>query len=331
MNPAKLVVIVNSFNRLNLLKQALASLILALEKLPFASAIVVFEAGSTDGSIEWLGQFKDNLDKQGRPREIISLELVIADRDNDTSFSAGVNKAVSRSCQIFPQFEYLLFYETDNYLKSESPLLKAKELIDSRKELAGCGFTVKKHDGTDAGAGCPFPSVGSFLIGPQLSLILGVENSHEALRDFADTKFMYSDVVFTSPLLLKREPFEQAKGFDAEVFPFSDCDVDFAYRLRKLGWRLAVLQSDEVIHDNQQELSGWSSKRAIHFHQARLKLLKRQLGPGVNLIKPLLLFRHFLEVCLLCLLVPFGANRKDQLQTRLSLLKTVMHNYSTPV
>ena len=50
----ELVAIINSFNRRSLLEKAITSLTQSLRNASFGSAIVVFEAGSTDGSAEFL-------------------------------------------------------------------------------------------------------------------------------------------------------------------------------------------------------------------------------------------------------------------------------------
>jgi len=58
--PIELVVIINSFNRCSLLERAMTSLTEALRSARFGSAIIVFEAGSSDGSLEFLKTWRDN-------------------------------------------------------------------------------------------------------------------------------------------------------------------------------------------------------------------------------------------------------------------------------
>ncbi|MFM6026037.1 MAG: glycosyltransferase family 2 protein, partial [Dolichospermum sp.] len=54
----ELAVIINSFNRLELLRESLPSVVESLNiSLPQKYAIVVFDAGSTDGSIEFIQEF----------------------------------------------------------------------------------------------------------------------------------------------------------------------------------------------------------------------------------------------------------------------------------
>jgi glycosyltransferase involved in cell wall biosynthesis len=48
----ELLVILSSFNRTELLKEALASLCRVLPELPIESAVIILDAGSNDGSRE---------------------------------------------------------------------------------------------------------------------------------------------------------------------------------------------------------------------------------------------------------------------------------------
>jgi glycosyltransferase involved in cell wall biosynthesis len=55
-----LLAAIQSFNRVDLLSRALPSLHAALGRSCLRSQIVIFDAGSTDGSIDWLQNFRKN-------------------------------------------------------------------------------------------------------------------------------------------------------------------------------------------------------------------------------------------------------------------------------
>jgi GT2 family glycosyltransferase len=279
----RVAAIVNSFNRKELLAESLASLRdHALGKIGEPAAVVVFDAGSKDGSRE----FAENFDGRGIPI------LVIGPNAEDNSFSAGLDAACEHAIRTFPALELLFLFETDNWIASEKPLREAMELLRGRPELAGVGFTVRKHAGERAGYGCRFPTRFEFALGPQLThrLKMGGENDSPWQRAGA-IEWRTCDVVYTSPLLVRKEAWARSGGLDAIEFPFSDCDLDWAWRLRKLGLELAVIRSDEVVHDNRETKSKWSETRALHLHRARLRLLKRH-RPGGLPLEPFLLLRH---------------------------------------
>src|SRR5579863_6525546 len=105
----KLVAVVNSFNRRDLLALSLPSLVAGLKDLPFPTAIVVYEAGSTDGSKEWLRGFKSNSTS-------VEVFVVGPAPGEDSSFAAGVNAGCREAILRYPEVEYLFLFETDNLI-----------------------------------------------------------------------------------------------------------------------------------------------------------------------------------------------------------------------
>ena len=101
--PVRLVAILNSFNRRDLLREALPSLASALAECPFGAAIVVFDAGSTDGSLEWLANYQEE-------RPPTPVQMILREEGADGSLSAGVNAAARYALEKFPHLEWLLLY-----------------------------------------------------------------------------------------------------------------------------------------------------------------------------------------------------------------------------
>jgi GT2 family glycosyltransferase len=321
---AELVAIINSLNRLPLFKMALPSLVSALTDLNLACAVLIYDAGSTDGTMEWLKTYCQEVQDK---HPSLSINILRANTDEDTSFSAGVNKACTFAATTHPHVKWFLFYETDNWLFSSEPIKLASGLLEREKELAAVGFTVKKQSGRPAGFGCSFPTPLQFLLGEQVSHRLGLDKPNLRRGGFYNRRNWYfCDVVYTSPLLVKRIAWEKSGGLDAKHFPFSDCDIDWSWRLCHLNWRMAVLELDGVVHDNQAQLSSWSSTRVLQFHRARLRLLQRHYGSWVNFLKPFLFLRHIIELLLISLLSVFGYP-KQSIGKRWILLKTVANDY----
>lgn len=321
MSNVKLAAIINSFNRLPLLKKALPALVSAFRQCPFAAAVVVFEVGSKDGTVEWLRDYRQQVPD-------VPIEVVEPEPGADSSFSAGVNAACQMAAALYPQVENFLFYETDNWIAGPQPLLTAVKLLESRPELAAAGFTVLRHSGQPAGFGCKFPTVLDFLLGQQMTYLLKLDRpTLRADGIVNDSSWSVCDVVFTSPLLVRRKAWGESGGMDAGTFPFSDCDVDWSWRLSKLGWKMAVISTDGVVHDNEGELSGWSARRVVDFHRARLRLLCRHAGTWVRWLKPLLLTRHCAEFLLLHVLPKAPDQAKESIDKRRLLIKSVMKDY----
>jgi GT2 family glycosyltransferase len=320
--PVELVAVINSFNRHALLERALSSLTEALRSSPFGSAIIVFDAGSSDGSAEFLKAWGDN-----NPADNLAVIEAPAGR---SSFSDGVNTGCAAAISRFARCRWLFLYETDNCLTNVESLQKAITLLKLEPKLAAAGFTVKQHDGKFYGYGMRFPSALSFALGQNLAARWHLHDPNSSSWQTNDgIRWRTCDVVFTSPLLVRREAWEQTGGFDDKVFPFSDSDLDWAWRCARLGWEMAVIFDDNVIHDNLAQLSAWSANRAIDFHRNRFRLLKRYRGSYVALLKPLLFLRHLIETGVLALQIRKDPSARQKFEYRKQLLWTVWNDYQT--
>jgi GT2 family glycosyltransferase len=320
MENMDIVVVINSFNRLTLLKDSITSLCAEMNKSALGFAIVIYDAGSSDGSIDWIKEFSKNYSN--------TIYLIDASSDADTSFSHGVNTACDFAIEKFNSFNYFLLYETDNYIKSFRSIKASISLLEKHQEIAACGYTVKKHDGSNAGFGSSFPNLFSFVLGQQLSFFLKVNEPSVKWLSFQENHFSYADVVYTSPLLIKKESWIDVNGLDEYHFPFSDCDIDLAYRLALKGKRMAVIQTSDIIHDNRQVSSLWSSTRTINYYKARYRYFRKHYGVGINLLKPLLMTMHLLEMGMIICLYIIGKRDFGSIKTRWFLVKGVFRNYS---
>jgi GT2 family glycosyltransferase len=316
----QLVAVINSFNRKALLEKALASLTSALRNAPFGSAIVVFDAGSKDGSVEFIRSWQslnagDNL-------------VLVESAGKDASFSEGVNRASAVALDRFPDCRWLFLFETDNWVQTAEPLSHAVRLLEQELQLAAAGFTVKRHSGQFCGYGMSFPTALSLALGLNLSDRWNLEGPNDSLWEITKGfRWRTCDVVFTSPLLIRREAWLQTGGLDAERFPFSETDVDWAWRCAESGWKMAVIESEQVVHDNLQQASSWSANRVIEFHRSRLRLLRRHRGEWIGLIKPILFLRHCIESLLLTLRKTTDAVTATKLEKRKQMLRTVWNDY----
>ena len=320
--PVELVAVINSYNRKALLERAITSLMGALRKAPFESAVVVFEAGSNDGSREFLEEWRRRY--PGDPL------IVVAPQDGRASFSDGVNSGCAAGIARFPSCRWLLLYETDNFLEQAEPLRQAISLLSEEPRLAAAGFTVKRHDGSFAGYGMRFPSWFSLLAGPNLAARWDLHRPNDSpWRITHGIRWRLCDIVFTSPLVIRRQAWEQVGGLDAGVFPFSDSDLDWAWRCQESGWSTAVIASDDVVHDNLQQSSPGSAERVIDFHRSRLRLLKRHRNNRASaLLKPVLFLRHAVEAVLLACRSFSDPRAKDKLAKRQQMLRSVWTDYS---
>lgn len=323
MNEIEIAFIINSFNRYALLKEAINVLAIWVPHSEFANkcGIVVFDAGSTDGSVEWLTGNADNLP--------LPIFLIRPSQNEDSSFSAGLNKGVSFAGSNFKNLKYLVFYETDNQITSAFALAGAIKMLQKHSDLAACGFTVRKHNGLPAGTGMPFLKVRNFILGKNLVSKFQLEAiKYKWSHEENNLLFSYVDVVFTSPLVVKIDIWKKSGGLDAKLFPFATCDIDWAKRLSDLGFKMGVIKSNDAIHDNLEDWSSWSKNRALNTHRGNLRYVKRHHPYKFYVAWPLpLLIRHLFEYLAVKTFIHEPVRRKQLSEQYLTLLKKCLKQY----
>ena len=286
MDKIELAIIVNSFNRKVLLEESSATLLDTLKQLQIKAVLVFVDAGSADGSVEFIHE----LQKKNSDQEIVLLQR------SKATFSEGCNQGVLYSVQNYSSVKYLLFYETDNFFLRSKPLADALQLIQSHTYIATVGFEVEKFSGIKTGYGSKKPTIMSFIIGQQLTDYFRLLNNKEKWIKKDDLEYTFCDIVYTSPLLMKATVWNEIEGMDDKRFPFSDSDIDLCIRIMQKGYKNAVIQCSGVIHDNKNNLSAWSAKRVLDFHKGRLKLFRKHRPFSIPFLKMMLFVRHSAEM-----------------------------------
>ena len=316
----KLAAVINSFNRKDLMTKAVESLTSAMEREPMEYAVVVFDAGSKDGSLEWLESF-------GAAHPEVPLHVMVAKPGEDTSFSAGVNRGCAYALELYPELAYLFLYETDNWLASAHPVHTAIRVLEREATLGAMGFTVRLYSGKRGGWGMAYPTVSSFVVGRELSKRFNLPRAVISPRTEEGATWWPADIVYTSPLVIKTQAWLRSGGMDAEAFPFADCDLDWAWRVAQQGYQLGVLETDDVVHDGTSQSSSWSNMRVLSSHAARFRLLRRYRGGSVVAAIPALFLRHVAEFGLLLGLVLARKRTLFSLKKRSILLRGVWSGY----
>lgn len=311
--------VVNSFNRVDLLREALPSLLKGLREASVGTSVVVFDAGSTDGSVEYVQELKKKAE--------VPIHLVEPSEGEDGSFSAGVNAGVAYAAEKYPELRWCFLYETDNYLESPGAIEEGLSLLRRREELGAVGFTVEKRSGEKTEFGKPFPSTVSFVMGQQVASWLEMEQPDLEWRTAEGQRFAYCDIVHTSPLLVEYDLWSEIGGMDSHTFPFSDSDVDLCWRISRRGYKCGVLDTKGVVHDNLQIQSDWSRGRVLRFHQGRYRVLRKHRGAHVTVALPLLLGRHLFELVGLSLLWMAGKRPSEAIRARVDLMSSAFSMY----
>lgn len=281
----KAAFIINSFNRFSLLEKSIESVIPFCERNDTNFHIHIIDAGSTDGSLEFIELIAGRY-------TFVTYEIL-----QGASFSKGCNQGIKTIQHFLPEVDALILFETDNFLTSVDPILTALKLIRSNKSIGSIGFSVKTFSGQPVLPGSTFLKPTATLLGLKLSHYLKVEKIKENYDIcFHNYYFQKFQVIYTSPLVVSLEVWNKIAGMDDDLFPFCECDSDLAFRMYKNGYESYVMKCDGVIHDNLNTKSTWSEKRVLDLCRARLAYMKKHNGLFLSyIVRPLLCLRHFIE------------------------------------
>ena len=192
--------------------------------------IIVVDNGSSDGSVSWL--------REAHP------EILVVPLDWNAGFSVGNNEGAAQATG-----DYLLLLNTDTIVlpSTVSCLVKALEADPT----VGCvGARHLNRDGSLQRSMDSFPNLQAdtftytelHRLAP-IARWLGRRHpwwsDHDRLREV--------DWINGACMLVRRKAFEQASGFDPEIFIYGE-EVDLCWRISKRGWKVVFTPHAEIVH-----------------------------------------------------------------------------------
>jgi N-acetylglucosaminyl-diphospho-decaprenol L-rhamnosyltransferase len=213
--------------------------------------IIIIDNGSTDDSLLGI--------------EEIRIPIKIVKNDSNRGFAAACNQGARMASG-----EYLLFLNPDTRLFHESLLLPLTFLEEpSNAEVGICGIQLVDEYGKIARTCARFPKPLQFIY-----QALGVDRIMASrgyfMWDWDHLTNKVIDHVIGAFFLVRREVFEQIRGFDERFYVYLE-DLDFSLRARHSGWTSYYLADARAIHKG-----GGSSKQVKGtrlFYALRSRLL----------------------------------------------------------
>jgi hypothetical protein len=228
----ELSIIIVNWNTCNLLAQCLASV---FDNRPTSSFEVwVVDNASSDGS---------SLMVQDRFPQVHLIE-----NKENVGFARANNQAIQMS-----QGRYILLLNSDTIVHPNA-LEHLVQFIDQRAQVGIVGAQLLNEDGTLQPSWGKFPTVWSELIGKNVREWHPYSTQNGILAYEVDW-------VGGACLLICRAAIEQVGLLDESFFMYSE-EMDWCFRVKKLGWAVCYYPAAQIIH-----LGGQSSRQA----NARMK------------------------------------------------------------
>jgi GT2 family glycosyltransferase len=261
-----LAIVIVTWNVRELIKDALASLYADLASSGLSARVVVVDSASSDDTVAVVRQ------------QFPQVEL-IASPDN-LGFGRANNVGMKHlgfgtlPTHELPKLVYLLNPDTISKIGATRALCDA---LQADQKLGMVGANLLYEDGVFQHGAFAFPTLRQlwveFFPTPG-RWIEGAFNGRYARQLYQQTQPFDVDFTLGATMLLRREVILQTGMFDESFFMYCE-EVDWAWRIRKAGWRIACVPTAHIIHLSGKSTSQAKPRSTINLWDSRLRLFRK--------------------------------------------------------
>jgi len=245
-----------------------------LESLTASSAdidikIIVVDNNSQDDSTLRINKFKHTFIKNNK----------------NLGFAAGCNIGAS-----YGNNKYILFLNPDTVVNHNS-LMGPIDFLEygNSSKIAAVGIKMIDFDGRFSTTLARFPNIKSIII--QIFHIDKIFSSRIKGRFLTEEECkndQFVEEINGSFLLIRRDVFEELKGFDERFFMYCD-ELDLCKRIQNLGYDLYYLSRFSAMHYGGGSSNSIPVKRAIYALNSKIKYVRKHTNVFISLFLILLI------------------------------------------
>ncbi len=220
--------------------------------IDFPIELIVVNVPSGDGTELFIKKLMEQ-----PPAPDISIKLIEAD---EFSISGLRNRGIVEA-----QGKYILLMDTDLTLYPDA-LKNAVQFMESHPDVGIAGFNLIHEDGSSQFNGRTFPTPLTILARrtPIGKIFPAIEKKHLYAHENRENGLQV-DWVGGATMLFRKELSDRIGLLD-ERFRYGFEDVDFCYRAKKMGWKIALIGNAVGIHREMRR-----SKTSMWFAYQHLK------------------------------------------------------------
>jgi GT2 family glycosyltransferase len=220
--------------------------------VPFATEVLVLDNGSRDGSAQ-------------AAREHPAVDETIS-VDHRRGKALNDSELLSRA-----RGRYAMLLNEDSQLRAGATLA-LWQALEEHPSAACAGARLLRPDGTAQASAWRFPTPLTALAGALfLHRLFTVQSRGQHTREV--------DWCQSAALLVRREAAEQVGYLDPDFFVYSD-EVDFARRLRSVGWHSVYVPAAMAVHHEQLSSDGASERRIVELARNRDLYMRKHHSPA---------------------------------------------------
>ena len=260
-----LTVVVVSWNVRELLRQCLRSVYRSLAEaqgleVPLCAEVIVVDNASADGSAQMVLQ------------EFPQARLIL-NREN-RGFTAANNQALRSAAG-----RYFLLLNPDTEVLGDAPQ-QMVSYLDEHPQVAVVGPKLLYPDGQVQPSRRRFPTRATGFIEStplQRAFSRSAALQRYYVEDLPCDREQEVDWVVGACLAVRGEAARQVGFFDESYFMYSE-ELDWCYRLKQAGWKVAYLPSAEVKHYEARSSEQNVLARDLHFHESKCRFYEKAFG-----------------------------------------------------
>ena len=299
------IIIVN-WNTKDLLLDCLSSVFKTVNGL--SSEVWLVDNASIDGSVEAV--------KNGYPG------VRIIQNSENLGFAAANNLAFARM-----KGRYALLLNTDTVL-TNGAVKEIYDFMESNKEVGMACGQLLNLDGSKQNSIANFPSLRSLLFNETL------------LRILLPKKFPSKRKAYPSPieidsgigacLMVRKKAMDEVGFFDEKYFFFFE-ETDWAYRMKRAGWKVYFVPKAKIYHAQGKSVGSRAEAR-IRFYRSRHIFFKKWRSDSYGLIRSVIFVRLLINtlLSLFGVLFTFGFNSQMKLKLNIYLQLIMWHLRGCP-
>lgn len=263
----ELAVVIVTWNNAAVIRAALSSLLDDLQDSGLRCEAWVVDSASEDQTVEIVR------------REFPAVRLLVS--NSNMGFAAANNLALSElgfggavDASKTPAAVYLLNPDTVTHPGATRRLYDA---LMARADVGVVGARLTFADGSFQHSAFRFPGLRQIwaeLFPTPGRLLEGSFNGRYPRAWYAGAEAFEVDFTLGATMMLKREVIEQSGMFDDAFFLYCE-EVDWAWRIRKLGWRILCVPTAHVTHIGGGSTSQARPDSLIHLWKSRLLLYEK--------------------------------------------------------
>ncbi len=258
-------IIIVSWNVRHYLAACLRSVLDELRDAKLKGKVWLIDNNSTDGTVEFVENFFPT--------------VTVLSNDNNPGFGAANNQGIKLAADDKPRYYFLL--NPDTIVRSGS-ISKLVRWLDDNLEVGMVGPRLVYGDGRLQHSGFQLPGLKQLLfefwpLPHQLynSRFNGRYPSRWYDENYKPFKIGHP---LGAAMMVRGEIALATGGFD-EAFHMYCEEIDWAWRIKNLGWKIMTVPSAEVVHYGGESTKQIAAQSVINLWQSRAMLYRKYYEP----------------------------------------------------